>query len=159
MRTDETDHPIHPPSEFLSSEYGTGMPAPANYVIKSVDGVFHVFETEEAAQRGECLNYAYPVFKKYLDDVQRMCVMISDGPLYVSSFPLPFLIRYLLFSKHCYWCYFYVAVHFSGWMRNVQCRTVVIRRYGKITAILHVEEAALIFFKCKKEGSGLKLKY
>lgn len=31
--------------------------------------------------------------------------------------------------------------------------------YGKITAILHVEEAALIFFKCKKEGSGLKLKY
>lgn len=75
------DHPIHPPSEFLSSSYGSGMPAPANYVIKSVDGVFHVFESDDAAQRGECLNYNYPVFKKYLDDVQRMCVMISDGPL------------------------------------------------------------------------------
>ena len=92
------DHPIHPPSEFLSSSYGSGMPAPANYVIKSVDGVFHVFESDDAAQRGECLNYNYPVFKKYLDDVQRMCVMISDGPLYVDLhiFHLPSIWMMLL---------------------------------------------------------------
>ena len=75
------DHPIHPPSEFLSCKYENARPPSANYLISSVDGVFHVYENADALQRGESLHCDYPVFRKYLDDVQRMCVMISDGPL------------------------------------------------------------------------------
>lgn len=56
-------------------------PPAANYVIKAVDGVFQVFENAEAAERGECFDYQYPVMKKYIDDVGKMCAMIGNGPL------------------------------------------------------------------------------
>lgn len=75
------DHPVHPPSSFLKSRFDSVKPPPANYTIKAVNGVFHVYETAEAVERGENLNYTYPVFKKYLDDLRTLNLMISNGPL------------------------------------------------------------------------------
>ncbi|KAI9562378.1 AMP deamise 2 [Daphnia sinensis] len=75
------DHPIHPPPHILSSHNDGEIPPPANYVIKAFNGVFQVYEDEEAAENGDCLSFTYPVFKKYIDDVHRMCNMISNGPL------------------------------------------------------------------------------
>ncbi len=56
-------------------------PPAANYVIKALNGVFQVYESTEAAERGESFDYHYPVMRKYLDDVHKMCAMISNGPL------------------------------------------------------------------------------
>lgn len=73
------DHPIHPPSAFLSSPYEVEPPASANYHIRAVDGVFQVYESAEP--EAVALPYAYPSFKKYMADVLKMCDMISNGPL------------------------------------------------------------------------------
>ncbi|XP_046649607.1 AMP deaminase 2-like isoform X6 [Daphnia pulicaria] len=75
------DHPIHPPPHVLSSHNDGEIPESANCVIKALDGVFQVYESQEAADNGESLNFSYPVFKKYIDDVHKMCNMISNGPL------------------------------------------------------------------------------
>lgn len=65
----------------MSSHNDGEMPPPANYVVKAFNGVFHVFESEEDAENEKCLDFDYPDFKKYLDDVHKMCNMISNGPL------------------------------------------------------------------------------
>jgi hypothetical protein len=75
------DHPIHPPPHVLSSHNDGEIPESANCVIKALNGVFQVYESQEAADNGESLNFSYPVFKKYIDDVHKMCNMISNGPL------------------------------------------------------------------------------
>ena len=75
------DHPIHPPPNFLSTHYDMEKPPPANYTVRALDGVFQVYETAEAAERGEAFDYRYPVLRKYLEDVSKMCAMISNGPL------------------------------------------------------------------------------
>jgi hypothetical protein len=76
------DHPIHPPPNFMASHYDNEIPASANYVIKAVNGVFQVYESDEAVEREECLSgYSYPSFKKYIYDVNKMCSLISNGPL------------------------------------------------------------------------------
>lgn len=66
---------------FLSSQYACEMPASAGYRIRSVNGVFHLYESDEALERDEPLNYTYTSFKKYIVDVMKMCDMISNGPL------------------------------------------------------------------------------
>ena len=78
---DSLDHPIHPPPSSLKSHFDMEKPPAANYVIKAFKGVFQVYLNAEAANRGECFNYTYPVMKQYLDDVNKMCTMISNGPL------------------------------------------------------------------------------
>jgi hypothetical protein len=75
------DHPIHPPPHVLSSHNNGKITPPANYVIKVFNGVFQVYENQDAAENGESLNFSYTVFEKYIDDVNKMCNMISNRPL------------------------------------------------------------------------------
>ena len=65
----------------MATHYDNEIPASANYVIKAINGVFQVYESNEAVEREESLNYSYPSFKKYIYDVNKMCSLISNGPL------------------------------------------------------------------------------
>ncbi|XP_017851791.1 AMP deaminase 2 isoform X3 [Drosophila busckii] len=48
------------------------------YVIKPVNGVFHVFVDKDCK---EDLNFPYPDMNEFVNDMQVMCNMIADGPL------------------------------------------------------------------------------
>ncbi|KAL9880077.1 AMP deaminase 2 isoform X3 [Glossina fuscipes] len=71
------DHPIHPPTE-TSNPWDIEFPSDTNYIIKTVNGVFNIFQSEDAK---EPLLPNYPKLKDFCNDMQIMCTMIADGPL------------------------------------------------------------------------------
>ncbi|XP_037936468.1 AMP deaminase 2 isoform X3 [Teleopsis dalmanni] len=71
------DHPIHPPTD-TANPWDLEFPPDKNFVIKPVDGVFHIYEDEVS---DTSMNYNYPTLKEFVNDMQIMCNMIADGPL------------------------------------------------------------------------------
>ena len=60
-------------------------PEDLNYTIKPVNGVFHVYESQEKAEKEECINYPYYDLANFVGDMNLLCAMIADGPLYAKS--------------------------------------------------------------------------
>ncbi|CAB3371884.1 Hypothetical predicted protein [Cloeon dipterum] len=57
------------------------MPEDKNWVVKSVNGVFQVYESEEKVAKGEARNYPYYDLADFVSDMNILCSMIADGPL------------------------------------------------------------------------------
>ncbi|XP_034251283.1 AMP deaminase 2 isoform X1 [Thrips palmi] len=79
-KTIEDNHPVHPPAN-RGDPWECEFPAPKGYVIKPVDGVFQLYENQEAVERDEPINYSYPNLATFVQDMNLLCTMIADGPL------------------------------------------------------------------------------
>lgn len=71
---------MHPPAN-RGDPWECEFPAPKGYVIKPVDGVFQLYENQEAVERNEPINYSYPNLATFVQDMNLLCTMIADGPL------------------------------------------------------------------------------
>ncbi|KAH8300602.1 hypothetical protein KR044_004988, partial [Drosophila immigrans] len=49
-----------------------------DYIIKPVNGVFHIYEDKECTKE---IKFKYPDMNQFVNDMQVMCNMIADGPL------------------------------------------------------------------------------
>lgn len=52
-----------------------------NLVMRMVDGVMHVFDSEENANQGKPIEWPYPDTQSYLAEYNIMLNLITDGPL------------------------------------------------------------------------------
>nr|UAW06711.1 deaminase [Kerria lacca] len=74
------DHPIDVPVsgknpwhiEFYESK---------GLLFKAVNGVFHIYENEEALAKNKPRDYQYPLLETYISDLNKICMMMADGPL------------------------------------------------------------------------------
>ncbi|XP_065353063.1 AMP deaminase 2 isoform X2 [Cloeon dipterum] len=73
------EQPVHAPSKI--DPWKTEMPEDKNWVVKSVNGVFQVYESEEKVATGEARNYPYYDLANFVSDMNILCSMIADGPL------------------------------------------------------------------------------
>ncbi|BFG00642.1 AMP deaminase 2 [Drosophila madeirensis] len=62
----------------VSNPWNVEFPPDETYVIKPLNGVFHVYEDEEQTKE---LKFVYPDMSQFVNDMQVMCNMIADGPL------------------------------------------------------------------------------
>ena len=44
--------------------------------------MFEVYENDEAAQKNTPKDYFYPMLETYISDLNKICTMMADGPLY-----------------------------------------------------------------------------
>ncbi|KAH8421104.1 hypothetical protein KR009_011590 [Drosophila setifemur] len=68
---------LRPSQMKLTNPWNMEFPPDENYVIKPVNGVFHVYENEESSE----FKFEYPDMNQFVNDMQVMCNMIADGPL------------------------------------------------------------------------------
>ncbi|XP_068159360.1 AMP deaminase 2 isoform X2 [Drosophila tropicalis] len=61
-----------------SSQWDVEFPPDETYVIKPLNGVFHIYTDEEQTSE---LKFDYPDMSQFVNDMQVMCNMIADGPL------------------------------------------------------------------------------
>lgn len=71
---------MHGPS-YTTDPWKIEFPPNAKYLIKPVDGVFNLFRDAEGKDN---LNYPYLKLGDFVQDMQTMCTMIADGPMYVN---------------------------------------------------------------------------
>lgn len=76
----ETDHPVHPP-ESLEDPWDIPAAPNLHHVFQFHEGVYHVYENEEARLAGRALNFPYPDLAEFVSNMHRLCAMIADGPL------------------------------------------------------------------------------
>lgn len=76
----KTDHPVHPP-ESLEDPWDIPAAPDLHHVFQFHEGVYHVFENEEARLVGRALNFPYPDLAEFVSNMHRLCAMIADGPL------------------------------------------------------------------------------
>ncbi|XP_022209326.1 AMP deaminase 2 isoform X4 [Drosophila obscura] len=62
----------------VTNPWNVEFPPDETYVIKPLNGVFHVYEDEEQTKE---LKFVYPDMSQFVNDMQVMCNMIADGPL------------------------------------------------------------------------------
>ncbi|KAJ9573863.1 hypothetical protein L9F63_008723, partial [Diploptera punctata] len=74
------DHPVHAPSQ-KGNPWECEFPADKGYLLKPVNGVFHVYKNQEMLDNEEPCNYPYPNLNTFVGDMTRLCAMIADGPL------------------------------------------------------------------------------
>jgi len=74
------DHPIHVPYDD-ENPWDIEFYPSLNYVIKPVNGVFQVYENEEAVKANQPKDYPYPLLETYISDLNKICMMMADGPL------------------------------------------------------------------------------
>lgn len=75
------DHSVHAPS-YTTDPWNIDFPPDTGYTIKSVDGVFNLFRDSKCTDN---LNYPYLKMDDFVQDMQTMCTMMADGPLWVQS--------------------------------------------------------------------------
>jgi len=80
------DHPVHPPSTNGDPFQCTEMPDDLGYKLKMVDGVIHLYKSQDALERGEPVDLPYPDLPSFLADQNVMFSLIADGPLKSFSF-------------------------------------------------------------------------
>lgn len=73
------EQPVHAPSKM--DPWEIEYPEDKNYTIKPVNGVFHVYESQEKADKDESINYPYYDLANFVGDMNLLCAMIADGPL------------------------------------------------------------------------------
>ena len=56
-------------------------------VFHMVNGVFKVYlnNNNEPPTKSDLINFEYPNLEKYINDVNRMCTLVSDGSLQVIA--------------------------------------------------------------------------
>lgn len=94
------DYSVHAPTS-TDDPWAIEFPPNLNYHLKAVRGVFNVFRDEECTDN---LNYPYCKLEEFVQDMQVMCTMIADGPLWVSL--------------KLIWCYF------NSEIKNVSFRLI-----------------------------------
>ena len=77
-----SDHPVHAPAQ-KGDPWDCDFPADKGYLMKPVNGVFHVYKDQEALEKEDPCNYPYPNLITFVGDMTRLCAMIADGPLWV----------------------------------------------------------------------------
>jgi AMP deaminase len=71
---------VHAPAS-RGNPWDCPIPEDKNYILRPVAGVFHVYENEEKAEKGEHLNFPYYDLATFITDMNLLCAMIADGPL------------------------------------------------------------------------------
>lgn len=71
------DHSVHAPSTN-DDPWVIEFPAHAGYQIKANAGVFNLYRDTECKDR---VDYPYIKLEDFVQDMNSMCGMISDGPL------------------------------------------------------------------------------
>ncbi|XP_076066304.1 AMP deaminase isoform X3 [Oratosquilla oratoria] len=79
------DHPIHAPSR-VDSPWNIELLEPLDYKLKLKNGVFQLFENQEAVDRDEPKNYKCPDFSEFLHDLNILCGLIVNGPVKTFCF-------------------------------------------------------------------------
>jgi len=72
------DHPVHPPAS-VGDPWQCDFPPSLGYTIRARDGVFQLFNSPDDQQPVQ--GFPYPNLETFCRDMQRLCTMISDGPL------------------------------------------------------------------------------
>lgn len=72
------DHPVHPPAS-VGDPWQCDFPPSLGFTIRARDGVFQMYKSpdDEIPVQG----FPYPNLETFCRDMQRLCTMISDGPL------------------------------------------------------------------------------
>ena len=74
------DFPIHPPRKE-GDPFDVVVDPPLNLVMRMVDGVMHVYDSDEMADNGKPIEWPYPDTQSYLAEYNIMLSLITDGPL------------------------------------------------------------------------------
>ncbi|VVC27125.1 AMP deaminase,Adenosine/AMP deaminase domain,Metal-dependent hydrolase,Adenosine/AMP deaminase [Cinara cedri] len=72
------DHPVHPPAS-VGDPWQCEFPPSLGYTILPRDGVFQMYTDEDLERPVQ--GFPYPNLETFCRDMQRLCTMISDGPL------------------------------------------------------------------------------
>ena len=75
-----TDHPIHPPSTE-GDPFEVDFPDDLNCVLKTVQGVVHVYQSQEMFEKGEPIELPYPDRQTFLADMNKLMALIANGPM------------------------------------------------------------------------------
>ncbi len=51
------------------------------YILKANNGVFQVYEGQAALRENKPKDYPYPLLETYISDLNKICMMMADGPL------------------------------------------------------------------------------
>lgn len=96
------DHSVHAP-QTNTDPWEIEFPENPGYHIKAVDGVFNLFRD---AEHKDNLNYPYLRLADFVQDMQTMCAMMADGPLWVEliCFLISILYRHFFYLFSFYWC-------------------------------------------------------
>ncbi|KAL0819359.1 hypothetical protein ABMA28_007483 [Loxostege sticticalis] len=74
------DHMVHPPFKDGKDPWEGPTPPPKGYTIKVDQGVFNLYKKGEDGKENR-VPYEYNNLQQYIQDMNIMCSMISDGPL------------------------------------------------------------------------------
>uniref|UniRef100_A0A2H8TGI5 AMP deaminase n=1 Tax=Melanaphis sacchari TaxID=742174 RepID=A0A2H8TGI5_9HEMI len=72
------DHPVHPPAS-VGDPWQCDFPPSLGFTIRACDGVFQVYSSPDSEIPVQ--GFPYPNLETFCRDMQRLCTMISDGPL------------------------------------------------------------------------------
>ncbi|KPU74815.1 uncharacterized protein Dana_GF19072, isoform B [Drosophila ananassae] len=73
-----SDFHTRPSQMRLTNPWAVEFPPDEDYLIKPVNGVFHIYEDQDESKE---LKFEYPDMSQFVNDMQVMCNMIADGPL------------------------------------------------------------------------------
>ncbi|XP_021942583.1 AMP deaminase 2 isoform X4 [Zootermopsis nevadensis] len=74
------DHPVHAPASKGNPWDCEFMPD-RGYLMRSKSGVYNVYKDQTAMDNDEPCSFPYPNLDTFVRDMNRLCVMIADGPL------------------------------------------------------------------------------
>lgn len=74
------DHPVHAPAS-KGDPWACDSPPSKGYLVRSNKGVFQVYADQQALDAGKPINYPYPDLEQFVTDMNRLCMLIADGPL------------------------------------------------------------------------------
>jgi AMP deaminase len=72
------DHPVHPPAS-VGDPWQCDFPPSLGFTIRARDGVFQMYSSPDSETPVQ--GFPYPNLETFCRDMQRLCTMISDGPL------------------------------------------------------------------------------
>ncbi|XP_060857396.1 LOW QUALITY PROTEIN: AMP deaminase 2 [Metopolophium dirhodum] len=72
------DHPVHPPAS-VGDPWQCDFPPSLGFTIRAQDGVFQMYSSPDSETPVQ--GFPYPNLETFCRDMQRLCTMISDGPL------------------------------------------------------------------------------
>ncbi|XP_072049506.1 AMP deaminase 2-like isoform X2 [Amphiura filiformis] len=85
MSDADPNHPIHPPSTE-GDPFKIDVPDDLNCVLKTVQGVVHVYQSQEAFEKGEPVELPYPDRATFLADMNKLMALIANGPIKSFSY-------------------------------------------------------------------------
>lgn len=74
------DHPVHAPAS-KGNPWECEFYPDKGYLMRPVNGVYHVYKDQTAMDNDEPCNFPYPNLDTFVGDMNRLCAMIADGPL------------------------------------------------------------------------------